>query len=245
MHLENELSNKIAKISLNHFNQLPKTGKPTTQEWTVLATIVQENSENNILDIVACGTGSKCIGKNSMSKNGTILNDSHAEIICRRAFLLYLYSELEKAFKHQTSIFDQLGNKCSLKNTVRFHFFSTHVPCGDAAIFLKENNDDEFDGKCVAQESTKRSVDALEEVTDSDCKRFKRDGKKAKVEDVHRTGGKCLPKSEVQDPQLQGPEYHVLGAVRTKPGNLMISGCHFQMKRILEHIKLIFSVWLG
>ena len=35
--------------------------------------------------------------------------------------------------------------------------------------------------------------------------------------DIHRTGAKCVPKG-MQDPLLSGPGYHVIGALRTKPG---------------------------
>ena len=35
--------------------------------------------------------------------------------------------------------------------------------------------------------------------------------------DIHRTGAKCV-KGEMQDPKLQGPGYHTLGTLRTKPG---------------------------
>ena len=43
--------------------------------------------------------------------------------------------------------------------------------------------------------------------------------KKFKTEnDIHRTGAKCLSSSEIQDPHLPGINYHITGAVRTKPG---------------------------
>lgn len=38
-----------------------------------------------------------------------------------------------------------------------------------------------------------------------------------RYEDIYRTGAKCIPQA-VQDPHLPGVNYHVLGAVRTKPG---------------------------
>jgi tRNA-specific adenosine deaminase 1 len=59
----------------------------------------------------------------------------------------------------------------------------------------------------------------LNEVTnvdeDIDClpaKRLKQD------DDIHRTGARCVPNSEIQDPKESGLNYHALGALRTKPG---------------------------
>lgn len=37
-------------------------------------------------------------------------------------------------------------------------------------------------------------------------------------DDIHRTGAKCLNVETRQDPRLPGAAYHVVGAVRTKPG---------------------------
>lgn len=38
------------------------------------------------------------------------------------------------------------------------------------------------------------------------------------VDDVHRTGAKCVPNSEISDTKEKGVGYHVTGVVRTKPG---------------------------
>ncbi|KAK4872921.1 hypothetical protein RN001_014950 [Aquatica leii] len=193
--------NQIASLSINHFNNLPKKGKPNINEWTVLSCIVQENKLRNHFEVVALGTGSKCIGKGKMSPKGDILNDSHAEVICRRAFLCYIYKELSY---RNLDLFNFDLSKCSLSEDVRFHFFTSHVPCGDAAIFLKQNSN-EF-GEVV---SLKRCIE--DDVVN--VKRCKVDG-----DDIYRTGAKCLPQGQVQDLHGNGVEYHTLGVVRTKPG---------------------------
>lgn len=52
---------------------------------------------------------------------------------------------------------------------------------------------------------------------DTDCiKRIKTEI--SLIQDIHRTGAKCVPSSLNQDPKEKGVLYHVTGVVRTKPG---------------------------
>ena len=84
------LSERIARLCLDQYKSLPRRGKPEEKsEWTLLAGIVRvvEEEKNEKCQVVALGTGTKCIGAAKMTKTGTMINDSHAEIIARRAFL--------------------------------------------------------------------------------------------------------------------------------------------------------------
>lgn len=144
------LQENIAKLSIKQYNLLPKTGKPTTNQWTVLSTIVKEHNAN--LEVVALGTGSKCVGKSKMCPSGTVINDSHAEVMCRRAFLRYLYQELSES---RSDLFSCDTLKFELKPEVKFHFFTTCVPCGDAAIFPTDSKVSEG-GSGNAEIPTKR-----------------------------------------------------------------------------------------
>lgn len=207
-----DFCNKITQLCLNHFKSLPKTGKPNINEWTILSCVVQHNCVNDNLEIVSLGTGSKCIGATKMSPTGDILNDSHAEIICRRAFLRYLYNEVTNAYNSKTeSIFKINNEKCELHDGISFHFFTTHVPCGDASIFPKQNDDNV--GNIIVNINKSQNKRANETNIDSTSKKIKTD-------DIFRTGAKCLQNDVRQDPKQNGTEYHILGAIRTKPGIL-------------------------
>lgn len=135
--MSEKFANEITKKCLDFFNEnLPKTGKPADKEWTVLSAILK--SQNGSIEVVALGTGTKCIGSSQMSAKGDILNDSHAEICCRRAFLRYLLHEMSMCGKEiQENIFEfnKMTFKFKLKENIKFHLFTTAVPCGDANIF--------------------------------------------------------------------------------------------------------------
>eukprot|EP00057_Strongylocentrotus_purpuratus_P006959 XP_011661433.1 PREDICTED: tRNA-specific adenosine deaminase 1-like [Strongylocentrotus purpuratus] len=137
----------VSDICMTHYERsLPRKGKPENgREWTLLAAVLQSNlcGSESELKVVSMATGSKCLGASKMSKTGDVLNDSHAEVLARRGFLRYLYHQLRCAMtgSHENSIFYQPGEdgKCKLKEGVRFHFFTSQTPCGDASIFTKDD----------------------------------------------------------------------------------------------------------
>lgn len=142
-----KFADELANCSYKHYQScVSRKGKPrNNREWTLLASVIMalDLPDGSMkLKVVAMGTGTKCIGQSKMSKEGEILNDSHAEIISRRAFLRFLYQEIGSAYsKEGSDIFHlqslQEGNLCVLKPGISFHFFMSHTPCGDASIFPK------------------------------------------------------------------------------------------------------------
>ncbi|XP_078608657.1 tRNA-specific adenosine deaminase 1-like [Branchiostoma floridae x Branchiostoma japonicum] len=157
--LPDDFADRIASLSCEHYvRRLPKKGKPVEgREWTLMATVLKQD-EDGSLDVVAMGTGSKCIGQSKMRLEGDVLHDSHAEIIARRAFLRYLYHQLQVAYHGQHSaVFTAPGAdcRCGLKPGVKFHLFTSHTPCGDASIFPKDGKSEEtIDHGFVVQPET-------------------------------------------------------------------------------------------
>ena len=58
-------------------------------------------------EVVALGTGTKCISSKSLSDKGMAVNDCRAEVIARRSFLRFLYYHLEMVVRgnSESSIF--------------------------------------------------------------------------------------------------------------------------------------------
>ena len=119
-----DCSAAVSAAALAHWASLPKNGKPQPNEHTVVAAFVlqspggavysrsegytskpaQEGDGNASMgapgmrfDVVALGSGNKCLSAAARTPDGTLLNDSHAEVIARRALQRWLYSELNAA----------------------------------------------------------------------------------------------------------------------------------------------------
>jgi tRNA-specific adenosine deaminase 1 len=196
---------EITKKCIDAYLKLPKNGKPVEAEWTVLSCVVEHDTNTSGFEVVSLGTGSKCIGATKMSPKGDLLNDSHAEVIARRGFLIYLYDNMEKSLKGNKSIFTFENNNFLLRENIQFVFYSSQLPCGDASIMPKDA-DDENIGEVIG---TKRQAE--DDICDVSSKKTRIS------DDIHRTGAKCLPHSE-QDLKCPGTNYHLLGQVRIKPG---------------------------
>jgi len=182
----------IAKACVEKFKHLSKRGKPSNNQWTVLSAIVLVRTVDGSHDvrIISLASGTKCLDgvTRHNALPGTLIHDSHAEVLARRGFKLWLIEEILVA-KQKLSEFIALvsEDKYDLIPDWKIFLFSTHPPCGDATIFEKNNLKD-FN--------------------------YEPASKKLKV-DLNRTGAKSVNGS---DPLLPGLGYHTVGLIRTKPG---------------------------
>ena len=95
------LQQRIASLVIDTFEKLPNKCKPQRNEWTCLAAIVASSNINNELEILTIASGNKCLGGSKMCPNGTVVNDSHAEVLARRAFKLLLWKIILNNIKEE------------------------------------------------------------------------------------------------------------------------------------------------
>ncbi|KAJ8336635.1 hypothetical protein SKAU_G00378550 [Synaphobranchus kaupii] len=146
--LPQDLADWIFRLVTEKYQDLAQNCTPLHARQKVLAGIVMTRGlDIRQAQVVALSTGTKCINGEYMSDQGLVVNDSHAEIIARRALIRFLYSQLEQLVSKedgecQRSIFVQqkeAGYRLReagyrLRDGVLFHMYISMSPCGDARL---------------------------------------------------------------------------------------------------------------
>ena len=96
-------------------------------DWNVVAGLVLEESTG--LTVLSVATGCKCVG--GVVENRSIVRDAHAEVLARRA--------LRRALMEDRSLVQRIHEG-------RLHLYTSSPPCGDAAIFAKDDGTTAFTG---------------------------------------------------------------------------------------------------
>ncbi|XP_061653310.1 double-stranded RNA-specific editase B2-like isoform X2 [Phyllopteryx taeniolatus] len=109
------------------------------------AFIMTTGFEANSAEVVSMATGTKCLDWDASCHDDRVLRDCHAEVVCRRALLRFLYAQLEMLLicppdetdAGPVSIFEPATGRRGvfrLRDHVGFHMFVTSSPCGDARL---------------------------------------------------------------------------------------------------------------
>ncbi|XP_030225896.1 double-stranded RNA-specific adenosine deaminase [Gadus morhua] len=153
------LHDQIAMLSHQRFNALTTRIQHSLLGRKILATIVMRRGEG-LGTVVSLGTGNRCVKGEELSLKGDTVNDCHAEIISRRGFLRFLYSELLKYHEgDEGSIFEAAEeNRLRVKSDITFHLYISTAPCGDGALFDKSCSEtgDEVEGHHPLFENSKQ-----------------------------------------------------------------------------------------
>ncbi|XP_060109479.1 double-stranded RNA-specific adenosine deaminase [Heteronotia binoei] len=138
------LHDQIAMLSHQRFNTLTARIQHSLLGRKILAAIIMRRGQEGLGVVVSIGTGNRCVKGEELSLKGETVNDCHAEIISRRGFIRFLYSELMKydPSAPEDSIFEPAGDsKLKIKDDITFHLYISTAPCGDGALFDKSCSD--------------------------------------------------------------------------------------------------------
>ncbi|XP_010224151.1 PREDICTED: double-stranded RNA-specific adenosine deaminase [Tinamus guttatus] len=141
------LHDQLAMLSHQRLNALTARVPHSLPGRKILAAVILRRGSEGLGAVVSIGTGNRCVKGEELSLKGETVNDCHAEIIARRGFVRFLYSELMKynpcsPSSVEESIFEPAGEKrLRIKSNVTFHLYISTAPCGDGALFDKSCSD--------------------------------------------------------------------------------------------------------
>ncbi|KAK2855192.1 hypothetical protein Q7C36_007061 [Tachysurus vachellii] len=131
---------QFAMLSHQRFNALTARIQHSLLGRKILATIIMKRGADSLGTVVSLGTGNRCVKGEELSLKGDTVNDCHAEIISRRGFIRFLYSELIKHWESpaEDNIFQVAEDGLlKIKDDITFHLYISTAPCGDGALFDK------------------------------------------------------------------------------------------------------------
>ncbi|KAH3720309.1 hypothetical protein DPMN_063206 [Dreissena polymorpha] len=131
---EMELHDRVATVTMTKLAELLLQTPEALVGRKVVAAIVMTDNNNNLSRVVSLGTGNRCVHGNKITEDGTVLHDSHAEILAKRGFKRYLYALLV----HDPLCLLNKGEdeKFRFKPHITFHLYISVAPCGDGALFV-------------------------------------------------------------------------------------------------------------
>ncbi|XP_048868393.1 double-stranded RNA-specific editase B2-like isoform X2 [Brienomyrus brachyistius] len=139
-HLPQGFAESIFHLVAEKYSELADSCTPLHAPHKVLAGIVMTRGlDLRRAQVVAIATGTKCLNGEYINDQGLVVNDCHAEIVARRAFLRFLYSQLELLLSKRQedrarSIFMWREEGCQVRENVMFHMYISMSPCGDARL---------------------------------------------------------------------------------------------------------------
>lgn len=144
------LYDQIANAVISRFNKLPPKGKPVIrsdgiQEWTTLAGVVLETSQENSLQCVSLATGVKSTPDIRLDEaQGRVLHDMHAEILCLRGFNKFILTECLKLKEHGSKYLEKAPACISANDypqyqyqgvsDLKIYLYVSEAPCGDSSL---------------------------------------------------------------------------------------------------------------
>ncbi|ELW71648.1 Double-stranded RNA-specific editase B2 [Tupaia chinensis] len=136
-----EFADSVSQLVTQKFRELTMGLTSVHARHKALAGIVMTKGlDTRQAQVIVLSSGTKCISGEHINDQGLVVNDCHAEIVARRAFLHFLYAQLELHLSKRRedsdrSIFMRLKEGgYRLRENILFHLYVSTSPCGDARL---------------------------------------------------------------------------------------------------------------
>ncbi|XP_064906572.1 double-stranded RNA-specific editase B2 isoform X1 [Columba livia] len=140
-HLPQDFADSVYQMVAQKFQELTDNFTSMHACHKSLAGIVMTKGlDTRQAQVIVLSSGTKCINGEYINDQGLAVNDCHAEIVARRAFVHFLYSQLELHLSKrredwERSIFVRLKEGgYRLRENILFHLYVSTSPCGDARL---------------------------------------------------------------------------------------------------------------
>uniref|UniRef100_A0A670YEG8 Adenosine deaminase RNA specific B2 (inactive) n=1 Tax=Pseudonaja textilis TaxID=8673 RepID=A0A670YEG8_PSETE len=140
-HLPQEFADSVYQIIAEKFQEVTDNfGALHACHRSLAGIVMTRGMDIHQAQVIVLSSGTKCLNGEYLNDQGLVVNDCHAEIVARRAFIHFLYSQLELHLSRQQedserSIFVRLKEGgYRLKENILFHLYVSTSPCGDARL---------------------------------------------------------------------------------------------------------------
>ncbi|GAA5873946.1 hypothetical protein JCM1840_000239 [Sporobolomyces johnsonii] len=136
----NELAHALATAVTRTYSSLPPNGKPSPRsnglpQSTVLAGVCVYRDPQHVV-CVSLGTGLKALPHANLPVHGDVLHDSHAEIIAKRGFRLWIYAQIHRALSGDDEAYlVRAEDGWSIRTGWEVGLWVSTLPCGDASTY--------------------------------------------------------------------------------------------------------------
>lgn len=115
--LPQTFADSVGKLVIEKFNEVMKGNDVYSRRKVLAGIVMTQGYDVKSAKVIALATGTKCVSGEHMSVTGSVINDSHAEIIARRGLLDFFYTQLDQHCK-QAAAAAAATNNGNNNNTV-------------------------------------------------------------------------------------------------------------------------------
>lgn len=115
--LPQTFADAMGKLVIEKFNEVMKGNDVYSRRKVLAGIVMTQGYDVKTAKVISLATGTKCVSGEHMSVTGSVINDSHAEIIARRGLLDYFYAQLDHHCKQLLLASNNTANGNSLQTS--------------------------------------------------------------------------------------------------------------------------------